>query len=176
LIFPNKDIVPRGAEHSNLAKNVQAAAKKMGYTISPDPIPEEVIFIRSDQYSFVKQGVPAVFINGGRQSADPKLDGAAIDEKWISSIYHTPKDNMSQPFYFESAARSTAMSFLVGYEVAQQSERPTWNAGDFFGTKFMLCRRAAGQGPHARLHWRLYQVEWAALRCGVEQSGSSSGS
>ena len=136
LIFPNKDIVPRGAEHSNLAKNVQAAAKKMGYTISPDPIPEEVIFIRSDQYSFVKQGVPAVFINGGRQSADPKLDGAAIDEKWISSIYHTPKDNMSQQFYFESAARSTAMSFLVGYEVAQQSERPTWNAGDFFGRKF----------------------------------------
>jgi hypothetical protein len=43
---------------------------------------------------------------------------------------------MSQQFYFESAARSTAMSFLVGYEVAQQSERPTWNAGDFFGRKF----------------------------------------
>jgi Zn-dependent M28 family amino/carboxypeptidase len=136
LIFPNKDIVPRGAEHSNLAKNVEAAARKMGYTISPDPIPEEVIFIRSDQYSFAKQGVPAVFMNGGRQSADPKLDGAAIEEKWISSIYHTPKDNMSQPFYFESAARSTALSFLVGYEVAQQADRPTWNAGDFFGTKF----------------------------------------
>jgi hypothetical protein len=28
----------------------------------------------------------------------------------------------------------------------------------------------------ARLHWRSYQVEWAVLRCGVEQSGSSSGS
>ncbi len=136
MIYPNKDIVPLGVEHSSLSKNVQAAARKMGYTISPDPLPEEVIFIRSDQYSFVKQGVPAVFINAGRQSADPNLDGNAIFLKWISSIYHTPKDNMSQTFYFDSAARSTALSFLVGYEVAQQAERPTWNAGDFFGTKF----------------------------------------
>jgi len=136
MLYPNKDIVPLGVEHSSLSKNVQAAARKIGYTISPDPLPEEVIFIRSDQYSFVKQGVPAVFINAGRQSTDPNLDGAAIFNKWISSIYHTPRDNMSQTFYFESAAKSTALSFLVGYEVAQQAERPTWNAGDFFGTKF----------------------------------------
>ncbi|MGO9038853.1 MAG: M28 family metallopeptidase [Steroidobacteraceae bacterium] len=136
MIYPNKDIVPLGVEHSSLSKNVQAAARRMGYTISPDPLPEEVIFIRSDQYSFVKQGVPAVFINAGMQSVDPTLDGGAIFKKWISGIYHTPKDNMSQTFYFDSAARSTALSFLVGYEVAQQAERPMWNAGDFFGTKF----------------------------------------
>lgn len=136
LLWPNKDIVPLGAEHSSLSKDVEVAARKMGYTISPDPIPEEVIFIRSDQYSFVKQGVPAVFMNPGLQSTDPKIDGDAVFHQWISSIYHTPKDNMSQRFYWESAARSAGLSFLVGYEVAQQSKRPTWNAGDFFGTKF----------------------------------------
>jgi len=136
VLFPNKDIVPLGTEHSSLSKNVDAAARKMGYTISPDPIPEEVIFIRSDQYSFVKQGVPSVFMNPGLQSADAKVDGAAVFQKWISSVYHTPRDNMSQQFYFDSAARSTGLSFLVGYEVAQQDERPTWNAGDFFGTRF----------------------------------------
>ena len=136
LLWPNKDIVPLGAEHSSLSKDVEAAARNMGYAISPDPIPEEVIFIRSDQYSFVKQGVPAVFMNPGLQSADLNVDGAAVFRKWISSMYHTPKDNMSQQFYFDSAARSTGLSFLVGYEVAQQTERPTWNAGDFFGAKF----------------------------------------
>ena len=136
LLWPNKDLVPLGVEHSSLSKDVEAAARNMGYTISPDPIPEEVIFIRSDQYSFVKQGVPAVFMNPGMQSANLKIDGAAVFHKWISSIYHTPKDNMSQQFYFDWAARSTGLSFLVGYEVAQQAERPTWNAGDFFGTKF----------------------------------------
>ena len=136
LLWPNKDIVPLGAEHSSLSKDVEAAARNMGYAISPDPIPEEVIFIRSDQYSFVKRGVPAVFMNPGLKSADLNVDGAAVFGKWISSIYHTPKDNMSQQFYFDSAARSTGLSFLVGYEVAQQTERPTWNTGDFFGSKF----------------------------------------
>jgi Zn-dependent M28 family amino/carboxypeptidase len=128
--------VPLGAEHSSLSKDVEVAAQRMGYTISPDPMPEEVVFIRSDQYSFVKQGVPAVFINPGLQSSDPKVDGVAVFKKWLTSIYHTPRDNMSQQFYFDSAARSTGLSFLVGYEVAQQAARPTWNAGDFFGTKF----------------------------------------
>lgn len=136
LLWPAKDIVPVGAEHSSLSKDVEAAAQNMGYEISPDPIPEEVIFIRSDQYSFVKQGVPSVFMFSGLQSSDPKVDGSALFQKWISSIYHTPKDNMSQQFYFDSAAKATGLSFLVGYEVAQQSERPTWNTGDFFGTKF----------------------------------------
>ncbi len=75
-------------------------------------------------------------MNPGMQSASPKVDGAAVFHKWISSIYHTSKDNMSQQFYFDSAARSTGLSFLVGYEVAQQAERPMWNAGDFFATKF----------------------------------------
>jgi len=98
-------------------------------------MPEEVIFIRSDQYSFVKQGVPAVFKSAGMQSADPKVDGSAVFHKWISSIYHTPKDDMSQQFYFDSAARSAGLFFLVGLEVAQQAERPTWNEGDFFGAK-----------------------------------------
>ncbi len=136
LLWPNKDIVPLGAEHSSLSKDVEVAAQKMGYTISPDPMPEEVVFIRSDQYSFVKQGVPAVFINPGLQSSDPKVDGVAVFKKWLSSIYHTPRDNMSQTFYFDSAAKATGLCFLVGYEVAQQAARPTWNAGDFFGTKF----------------------------------------
>jgi hypothetical protein len=61
LLWPNKDLVPLGVEHSSLSKDVESAARNMGYTISPDsipdPIPEEVIFIRSDQYLFVKQGV-----------------------------------------------------------------------------------------------------------------------
>jgi hypothetical protein len=43
---------------------------------------------------------------------------------------------MDHRCYFDAAAKSTALNFLIGYEVAQQSERPAWNAGAFFGTKF----------------------------------------
>lgn len=136
LRFPIKDIVPQGAEHSSLSKDVEAAARKMGYTISPDPRPEEGFFTRSDQYSFVRQGVPSVKVNDGIQSTDPAIDGATLAKNWTATNYHTPNDNMSHHFYFDSAAKSTVLNFLIGYEVAQQSERPAWNAGDFFGTKF----------------------------------------
>jgi len=59
-----------------------------------------------------------------------------LAKNWTATNYHTPNDNMDHRFYFDSAAKSTALNFLIGYEVAQQSERPAWNADDFFGTKF----------------------------------------
>lgn len=136
LLYPLRDVVPLGAEHSTLNSVVEEAAKQMGLEISPDPMPEESFFIRSDQYSFVRGGIPAVLIEEGLKSSDPKLDGRAIMLHWMQSVYHTPKDNMNQPFYFDSAAKSTQLNFLVGYGVAQQTTRPSWNPGDFFGQKF----------------------------------------
>ncbi len=141
LLYPLRDIVALGAEHSSLGEDVSAAARQMGYEVSPDPMPEQVFFIRSDQYSFVRQGVPAVAISDGLKSADPKMNGERITTSWLTSIYHTPKDDMDQPFDFASAAKGARLNFLVGYEIAQQSRRPTWNAGDFFGTKFARTKR-----------------------------------
>jgi hypothetical protein len=54
----------------------------------------------------------------------------------LTTQYHTPLDNMSQPFDYESASKGTRLNFLVGYQVAQQDQSPTWNGGDFFGIKF----------------------------------------
>ena len=146
ILYPLKDIVPLGAEHSSLSENVRLAAIRLGYDISPDPWPEEVFFIRSDQYSFVRQGVPAVAIAGGSKSTDPKLDGNTILKRWLTSIYHTPRDNMNQPFDFESAAKAARLNFLVGFEVGEQALPPAWNAGDFFGGKFAQKHAAAGVG------------------------------
>lgn len=107
----------------------------MGYTISPDSRPEEGFFTRSDQYSFVRHGVPSVKVDAGIQSTDPAIDGATLAKNWSATNYHTRNDNMDHCCYFDSAAKSTALNFLIGYEVAEQSERPACNAGDFFGTK-----------------------------------------
>jgi hypothetical protein len=134
--FPMKDVVALGAEHSTLGDEVASAAKQMGYELSPDPMPEEVSFIRSDQYSFVLQGVPAVDVEDGVKSTDPKIDGLAVIKKWLVTRYHTPLDNMEQPIDFDSTAKGAVMNFLVGYQVAQHDAAPTWNKGDFFGTTF----------------------------------------
>jgi hypothetical protein len=136
LSFPLKDIVALGAEHSSISRDVESAAREIGYEIIPDPLPEENAFIRSDQYSFVLQGVPALNITDGITSTDPKIDGLAVTKKWLVTRYHTPLDNMEQPLFVESAARAAGLNFLVGYELAQQDVAPEWYQGDFFGAKF----------------------------------------
>jgi|SRR5579859_2087086 len=136
MLVPVKDIVPLGAEHSSLGDDVASTAKLLGYSISPDPMPEEVFFIRSDQYSFVLQGVPAVNINDGVKAVDPKVNALEVNKKWAVTRYHTPLDNMDQPMDLDSAAKMSVINFLIGYEVAQQNDAPTWNKGDFFGTAF----------------------------------------
>jgi len=136
LLFSMKDVVAIGAEHSSIDKAIQSASRELGYVISPDPMPEEVIFIRSDQYSFVQQGVPALFINDGVMATDSKVDGLALEKKWLVTRYHTPLDNMDQPLDYQSGARAATLNFLVGYELAQWDHSPQWNRGNFFGSRF----------------------------------------
>lgn len=144
--FPMKDVVALGGEHSTLGNEVAAAAKTMGFDVSPDPMPEEVGFIRSDQYSFVLQGVPAVDVEDGVKSTDPKINGLEVIKKWLVTRYHTPLDNMEQPIDFDSAARGAVMNFLVGYQVAQRDVAPDWNKGDFFGTTYGPRHAGANAG------------------------------
>ena len=146
LYYSMKDIVPLGSEHSSLGNDVSAAAKELGYELSPDPMPEEVSFIRSDQYSFVLQGVPAVDITDGIKATDSKVNGLEILKKWLVTRYHTPLDNMEQTMDLDSAAKGSVLNFLVGYQVAQHDAAPTWNKGDFFGTTFGPRHNASGAG------------------------------
>jgi hypothetical protein len=136
LLWPIEDVVASGAEHSTLSATVQEAAGRLKLMVSPDPSPEQVFFIRSDQYSFVKQGIPAVWPRIGLKSSDPSIRPNEIRKKWVETIYHKPQDDMNQQFNFESGAKYARYIFLVGYLVAQQAERPVWNAADFFGERY----------------------------------------
>ena len=75
FLYDFKDIVPLGGEHSSLGAVADDVARHMGLTVSPDPMPEEVYFVRSDQYSFILQGVPSLYIEEGLQTVNPNLDG-----------------------------------------------------------------------------------------------------
>ena len=137
MLWPLEDIVAFGAEHSTLQGVMEAAAKRMNLSLSPDPLPEEVVFIRSDQYSFVKQGVPAVFPVAGFKSSDPKIKPIEIFKNWEATRYHHPNDDMNQPgLLFDEAAKYARFMFLSGYLVASQTQRPAWNKGDFFGQRY----------------------------------------
>jgi hypothetical protein len=136
LLYPMADVTAFGAEHSSLEGPVSRAAEKVGLTLTPDPMPEEVLFIRSDQYSFVREGVPAIFFVAGMQSSDPDIDGGAIMQDFLRNHYHMPSDDLSRPVDWDSTRRFTEANYLIGLEVANTPERPTWNEGDFFGERF----------------------------------------
>ena len=132
FLYDFKDIVPLGGEHSSLGAVADDVARHLGLTVSPDPSPEEVFFIRSDQYSFILQGVPALYIGEGLQAVNPNLDGKKMQFDWETQRYHQPSDDMNQPFDFNATVKCTRVDLAAGYEIAQQTERPHWNAGDFF--------------------------------------------
>lgn len=137
MLWPLQDIVAFGAEHSSLDADIKKATARMHMVESPDPAPEEVVFIRSDQYSFVKQGIPAVFPVPGFKSDNPKINPAAIFKNWEQTRYHQPQDDIDQPgLDFESAAKYARFVFLCGYLIAEDAQRPTWNKGDFFGEHY----------------------------------------
>jgi Zn-dependent M28 family amino/carboxypeptidase len=139
FFHPVLDIVPYGALHSSLSHPVESAAGYLDLGIAPDPFPEQVVFIRSDHYSFIRQGIPALFIKSGFKTvASDTVDRSHSDVDWRRTTYHTPQDDMSQPFDFAAATTHVKVNFLIGLLVAEEPARPVWNTGDFFGNRFGL--------------------------------------
>lgn len=136
FLYPVADIIAFGSEHSSLEATVEAAISAEGFELTPDPMPEENIFRRSDQYSFVRKGVPATFLVPGYTSLDPDVDGQAIVVDHRKHHYHQPSDDLSRPVDWDSALRFTRANARIGYAIANDDARPTWNEGDFFGEKF----------------------------------------
>ncbi|MEA3037917.1 MAG: hypothetical protein QOE79_430 [Sphingomonadales bacterium] len=140
LLYRFTDVIAFGAEHSQVAETVRRAAAKMGVGLSPDPMPEENIFVRSDHYEFVKEGVPAImlatgFANGGGEKWHAFLRGA----------YHHPNDDMSQPIDWESGARFAELNYLISRELADSDHRPLWYKGDFFADLFAPSQARAAK-------------------------------
>jgi Zn-dependent M28 family amino/carboxypeptidase len=136
MIAPLASVVAYGVEHSSLKGLTAAEVKKEGFKLAPDEYPEEVYFIRSDQYSFVRQGIPAVYLAEGPDSPDPAVDTRTLHEKYYEVHYHNPSDDLSQPIVWETALRFARAGARVGYRIAMDDQPPAWNEGDFFGEKF----------------------------------------
>jgi len=136
ILYPLRDVVALGGDHSTLGRTVRAEASRLGLEVIPDPRPEQSLFIRNDEFSFVLRGVPSVTIANGVRSADPSVDVPELWTKWFATIYHTPKDTMAQAFNWHAAEQYVSLNLGIGRRVASERARPTWNPGDFFGQRF----------------------------------------
>ncbi|WP_207431783.1 M28 family peptidase [Sabulibacter ruber] len=136
IIAPLLSAVALGAEHSSLAKPVANAAGYLGIAVEADPEPDQNRFIRSDQFSFVAQGIPALHIKYGNKTKDGQNNLNKQVEVWRANFYHKPQDELNDTFDFEAGKNYVQLNFLISYQVAQTPERPTWNANDFFGGRY----------------------------------------
>ncbi|WOX03913.1 M28 family metallopeptidase [Microbulbifer pacificus] len=133
LLYPFHDVIAFGAEHSSLGKTAANAAASTGLKLSPDPMPEQVIFVRSDHYSFVRQGVPSIYLITGREAVDPEINGTEAQEGFLKTRYHRPSDEADAQISYVAAKQFADVNFAIAKEVADAERKPSWNAGDFFG-------------------------------------------
>lgn len=131
LTYDFQDVVAFGAEHSTLGPIVDRAAQSVGVALSPDPLPAEGLFTRSDHYRFVQEGVPAVFLMTG--FAGP---GKAAFEHFLKTQYHQPSDQIDLPFNWDAAAKFARVNYAIARQIADAPEAPCWYAQDFFGDAF----------------------------------------
>lgn len=127
LLYPFTDVIAFGANHSTLGATVQRAAAGMGVKLSPDPLPEEGLFTRSDHYKFVREGVPSVFLMTGFEG-----QGGEKFRGFLATNYHQPTDDLAQPIDWQAGARFAELNFRIAREIADAPQAPRWNADSFF--------------------------------------------
>ena len=145
LLYDFTDVTAFGADHNTVGAAVARAAGAMGVGLSPDPMPEEGIFTRSDHYMFVRQGVPAIMLATGF--------GNGGDKQWNAFLrgnYHGVKDDLAQPIRWDQGARFARLNYLIAQDLADAPARPRWYRGDFFGDLFASGQPRAERPAPAR--------------------------
>jgi hypothetical protein len=138
ITYDFADILAFGSEHSTLGPLATTAAARMGITVSPDPIPEQSIFVRSDHYSFVRAGVPSIMLATGFDSPDERWAEGEGFMGFLRHHYHRQSDELDSEMevLFDQGARFANLNFLVAREIANGDERPRWNEDSYFGNLF----------------------------------------
>lgn len=145
LFAPTADFVALGAAHSSLGETTRAAASAQGYRLSPDPQPEQVAFVRSDQFSFIRQGIPAIVVNGGYKARDKGTDITALRQDFLEHRYHQPGDDIAAPLDYATAADLARINLRIAVETANSHAKPRWKKGDFLGQTFVVEAADVGE-------------------------------
>jgi len=128
-LYPLKVIEVQGLTESSLGDTVRASAKALGVEGQTDREPDQNRFIRSDQYSFIRRGIPSLASKFGYEFGSPE---EKIRRDWVRDVYHKPNDDAKQTVDVESAARFNHVILGLLQRVANDRARPRWNDDSFF--------------------------------------------
>jgi hypothetical protein len=118
-----------GLGESSLGDDIRSVCASLGVGIQPDPQPDRNIFIRSDQYSFIQQGIPSLFFGFGYEPGSPE---ERLHNDWLKNRYHAPSDDLDQPVDKQAAALFNQILLTLAERVANTPDRPSWKADSFF--------------------------------------------
>jgi Zn-dependent M28 family amino/carboxypeptidase len=127
-LFPLQILRAYGLQESDLASYLDAAAKENGLQVQDDPTPERNIFIRSDQYSFIKKGIPSLFLSFGYNPGTPE---EKIISTWFEQRYHGPADDTKQPVDKMAATKFNQLMATLAERLANAPQRPQWKVDSF---------------------------------------------
>jgi Zn-dependent M28 family amino/carboxypeptidase len=128
-LFPMQSVMVLGLDESDLGDRVREVAAAKGLKVDGDPEPQRNRFTRSDQYSFIRQGVPALAMKVG---FEPGSAEAATAAQWTKERYHQPSDDLQQPFNLGAAVTFTQFVAALSADVANREARPQWKPSSFF--------------------------------------------
>jgi hypothetical protein len=128
-LWPLKTIYAPGQEESTLGADARAVAESQGLKMIPDPLPDRNVFIRTDQFSFVREGVPALVFKFGFALGSLQ---ARIEHDWRANRYHSPADDLAQPVLRDEAVKLDAFVAALALRVANADAPPAWRADSIF--------------------------------------------
>jgi Zn-dependent M28 family amino/carboxypeptidase len=128
-IVPLKKLKILGLDESDLGTRAAAVAQSLGVKPIADPEPLRNSFVRSDQYSFIHKGIPAVKMDVGFELGTPEQK---IVKDWLTNRYHAPSDDINQPVDLQAAALYEEIIRRLLIDTANAPERPQWKPDSFF--------------------------------------------
>jgi len=129
-LWPLKSVFAPGEGESTLGDDARAVAAERGLIMAPDPLPDRNVFIRTDQFSFVREGIPSLAFKFGFAKDTPEFQ---IEHEWRANRYHSPSDDLEQPGVLkEEAAKLDAYVAALALRVANEDARPEWLATSVF--------------------------------------------
>jgi Zn-dependent M28 family amino/carboxypeptidase len=130
-LYPMKHLLVFGLDESTLGDDARAVAGELGLGVQTDPQPERNRFIRSDQYSFIRTGVPALALKVGYLPGSPE---EAIDQKWFKERYHAPSDDLAQPVDFGAIGTYAEVMRRLTLRLANAEQAPAWRESSVFAS------------------------------------------
>jgi Zn-dependent M28 family amino/carboxypeptidase len=128
-IVPLKLLTVLGLDDSDLGDRVREIAQSSGVRVQPDPEPLRNLFVRSDQYNFIRHGVPSVIMSIAPEPGSPEVK---IFKDWLTQRYHAPSDDVNQPVDLAAAAKYEEIVRALLINVANGDHRPEWKQDSFF--------------------------------------------